>query len=120
MPDKLYEKYLVEVPAELQVSRTMFLDWFNQPEFCLMRGKSCLCGPCTAHGSQVFPIPPVTQPPALVRVGVGVGVRVRAGAGAGLGSGSGLGLGLGLGLETTSPATTNPTTNPTITGVCGP
>ena len=76
MPDKLYAKYLAEVPAELRVSRTMSLDWFKQPEFCLMRGKSCLCGPCTAHGSQVFPIPPVTQPPALVRVRVGVGVSL--------------------------------------------
>ena len=53
VPEKLWKKYEAEVPAELRTSRSNFLEWFNQPVFCLMRGKSCLCGPCTEHGSQV-------------------------------------------------------------------
>ena len=54
VPEKLYKKYEAEVPKEEQVSRSTFLEWFNQPVFCLMRGKSCLCGPCTEHGTQAF------------------------------------------------------------------
>lgn len=54
VPEKLYKKYEAEVPPELRVSRSKFLEFFKQPVFCLMRSKSCLCGPCTEHGTQVF------------------------------------------------------------------
>ena len=54
VPEKLYKKYETEVPPELRVSRSKFLEFFKQPVFCLMRSKSCLCGPCTEHGTQVF------------------------------------------------------------------
>jgi hypothetical protein len=53
VPEKLYKKYEAEVPPELRVSRSKFLEFFQQPVFCLMRSKSCLCGPCTEHGTQV-------------------------------------------------------------------
>ena len=63
VPKKLWAKYEKEVSDDLRVCRSSFLKFFNQPVFCLMRGKSCLCGPCTEHGSQVSRPPCITPTP---------------------------------------------------------
>ena len=50
VPEKLWQKYEKESadwPADLRVSRTKFLELFNQPGcFQILRAKLCLCGPC--------------------------------------------------------------------------
>ena len=57
-PDKLWEKYkrdTADWPADLRISRTPFLDFFNQPGcFQILRAKSCLCGPCHENGTLTF------------------------------------------------------------------
>ena len=58
VPEKLWQKYGKESadwPADLRVSRTKFLEFFNQPGcFQILRAKSCLCGPCHEHGTLNF------------------------------------------------------------------
>ena len=54
VPEKLWKKYESEVGKDLQVSRSKFLEYLKQPIFCLLRGKTCLCGPCIEHGTQAF------------------------------------------------------------------
>ena len=58
VPEKLWQKYAKESadwPADLVVTRTQFLEFFNQPGcFKILRAKSCLCGPCHEHGTLNF------------------------------------------------------------------
>lgn len=56
-PEKLwlkYEKESASWPEHLRISRSLFLTFFNQSCFQLLKAKSCLCGPCHEHGTLNF------------------------------------------------------------------
>ena len=52
-PEKLwlkYEKQSLGWPEHFRISRSPFLNFFDQGCFQILRAKSCLCGPCHENG----------------------------------------------------------------------